>query len=302
MTDEARLRAALALNVVIVGGQAVFGIATGSLGLLADAGHNLTDVGAIVLSLVALQWTRRSPTKRRSFGYHRAAVLAAQANAMAIVAVTAVIAYEAVRRLLHPISIHGWTIVVVASTAFAANLVASLVLGGGHSHDLNMRAALLHMAGDALASLGVVVAGTVMAITGRFAWLDPAVAILIAVLIAVQGVRLVHQAVGVLLESTPPGVDLDDVAAEMVAVAGVEDVHDLHVWGLTEDMRILSAHLILEGHPTLEEAQAVGTSVKRRLSARFAIVHATLELECEGCVDDGSWCAIGDIAATHHHA
>jgi cobalt-zinc-cadmium efflux system protein len=282
------------LNVAIVAGEVIGGLASGSLGLLADAAHNLTDVAGVALALVAVRWARRAPTERRSFGYHRGTVLAAQANAALILAATTLIAFEGIRRLSSPSAVEGGLVVAVAAVALLANTGAALLLREKNG-DVNMRAALLHMASDAAASLGVAIAGAVILATGRFEWLDPAISLAIGVIIGWQAIRLMGETTNLLLESTPDGLDVDDVVRTMLAVPGVEDVHDMHVWSLSGEVRALSAHVVLDGHPTLEEAQVVGTAVKAAVSRPFAIAHATLELECEGCVDDQSWCAMADI-------
>ena len=291
---ERRLGIVLALNVAIVVGESIAGIVAGSLGLLADAAHNLTDVAGIALALVAVRWARRAPTERRTFGYHRGQVLAAQANAALILAATAVIAFEAIQRLADPSPVEGGIVIVVATIALIANTGSALVLRE-RGNDVNMRAALLHMAADAGASFGVVVSGIVILATGGFYWLDPFVSLVIGAVIGWQAVRLVVETTNLLLESTPAGLDVDELSRTMAAVPGVEDVHDLHVWSLSSELHALSAHVVLDGHPTLEEAQVIGADVKAAVSAPFAIVHATLELECEGCVDDESWCSITDL-------
>jgi cobalt-zinc-cadmium efflux system protein len=293
---ERRLLVALLLNLGIVAGEVVGGLAAGSLGLVADAAHNLTDVAGIALALIAVRWARRAPTERRSFGYHRGTVLAAQANGALILAATALIGFEGLRRLADPTTVDGGLVVAVAVIALLANTIAALLLRERGSGDVNMRAALLHMASDAVASLGVAVAGAVILVTGRFEWLDPAVSLAIGLIIGWQAIRLMSETTSLLLESTPEGLDVDDITATMLAVPGVEAVHDLHIWSLSSEVRALSAHVILDGHPTLEEAQQVGTAVKAAVSGPYAINHATLELECEGCVDDGSWCAMVDLA------
>lgn len=155
-----------------------------------------------------------------------------------------------------------------------------------------MRSAILHMAGDTAASLGVAGMGIVIAATGGWYWLDPAISIAIGLLIAVQAWKLLRQTLDVLLESTPDGLDTDALASAIAGVDGVEEVHDLHVWSLASDVRAMSAHLVLDGHPTLEQAQLVGYAAKTAISAPFSISHATFELECESCRDDGSWCTI----------
>jgi cobalt-zinc-cadmium efflux system protein len=284
MNRSKRLRIALGLNLALVVAQVAFGVAADSLGLLADAGHNLSDVAAVVVSLIAVQWARRAPTAERSYGYHRGTILAALANAATILAVTGFILFEGVRRLGEVQPVQGGLVLAVALVAFAVNAGSALVLHG-HGHDLNMRSALLHMVGDAAASLGVAAAGLVILLTGRFQWLDPVVSMAIAVLIAAEAFRLVRQAVEVLLESTPKDVKLDRLTATIGEVEGVETVHDLHVWSLSSDVRALSAHVVLAGRPSLREAQAVGERIKAAVAGPFAISHTTLELECEPCAD-----------------
>jgi cobalt-zinc-cadmium efflux system protein len=178
--------------------------------------------------------------------------------------------------------------------AAASNGAAALILRERNA-DLNMRSALLHMGGDALASLGVAAAGAIILVSGRYFWLDPAVSIGIGTLIAWQAWRLLKETTEILMESTPPDMELANLTRAIEQVDGVENIHDLHVWSLSSEVRALSVHVVIEGHPSLEEAQAVGERVKRSVSAPFRIAHATLELECENCVDDGSWCAMTDI-------
>jgi cobalt-zinc-cadmium efflux system protein len=295
MSRDRRLAVALGVNLAVVVVQVVAGFAARSLGLLADAGHNLTDVVAVLVSLVAVRLSTRRPTSSRSFGYHRSTVLAAQANAALVIGVTAVIGFEGVRRLIHPAPVHGVWVLGVAAVAVVANLLAALAVHD-HSHDLNMRAALLHLMSDAAASAGVAVAGGVMLATGSATWLDPAVSLAVGALILVEATQLLREATDVLLESTPAGLDVDAVAATIAAVPGVDEVHDIHAWSLSSEVRALSAHLVMSGHPTLEEAQAVAERAKQAVANRFAIAHTTLELECESCVEPGSEpCAMDDL-------
>lgn len=246
--------------------------------MLADAAHNLTAAAAVIISLIAVRLTRRPPTPRRSYGYHRTTILAALANALGILLITVFIAYEAINRLRNPEPVHGGIVVAVALVAMLINLGAAAILYE-RQVDLNMRSAFLHMAGDAVASLGVAVAGLVILVTGRFEWLDPLVSLGIGALIGVEAWRLVRSSVDVLLESTPDDIDLDALTAAITNVDGVVDVHDLHVWSLSSGIRALSAHLLVTGTPLLDEAEAVGAQVKQRVADRFAIAHSTLELE-----------------------
>lgn len=283
MRREERLRLAVVLNVAVVAFQVAAGVVARSVGLLADAGHNLGDVGALGLSLLAVRLARRPATPERSFGWHRSTILAAQANAASLLAICAFIAYEAVGRILDPTEVRGGLVVTAAAAAAVVNTVAARVLHG-HDHDLNMRSAFLHAAADAAVSLGVAASGAVILVTGRFDRLDPAVSLVVAAAIAWHALRLARATTEVLLEATPAGLPVGELAAAMAAVDGVEAVHDLHVWSLSSDVRALSAHLVLRGHPTLEEAQEVAGRVKAAIAEPYGIAHATLELECETCL------------------
>ncbi len=292
--------------------QAVFGFVAHSLGLLADAAHNVSDVAALGVALVAVRLARRAPTSQRSFGMHRAEILAAQANAFTLIVVCGWIAYAAVVRLLHPVAVHGGVVLVVAAFATVANGAAVLSLrehdhAHGHSArpthghtrgraNLNVRTAIVHLAADAAASAGVAIAGAIILITGGWYRLDPAVSLGIAVLMAFQAFGLLREAFEVLLESTPPGLEPSDLLRAIRSVDGVDDAHDLHVWSLSSDLRALSAHVMVSGHPTLEEAQEVGVRVKTALAAEYGIAHVTLELECESCGEiNQQFCALDRV-------
>lgn len=305
MDRTRRLSLSLALNGLLVIVQMGFGLAAHSTGLVADAGHNLADVGALLLSLVAVRLVLRPPSAARSFGNHRATILAALANAALIGVVTVLIVIDSVHRLGHPEPVKAGLVVVVASFALVVNGVAALVLRDG-THDLNMRSAVLHMAGDALASLAVLLAAVVMIAVPSATWLDPVSALVVAGIIVYQAARIFRGSIAVLLESTPEDLDLIRLSGTMTGVPGVGEVHDLHVWSLSSELRVLSAHLVLTGHPTLEEAQVVGERVKAAIAAPYAISHSTLELECERCNDDEDPCrmetpAPSSLAPLHRH-
>lgn len=289
-----RLAVVVVINAVVVAGQVAGGVAGHSVGLLSDAGHNLTDVAAAGLSLVAVRLTRRAPTPSKSFGYHRSSVLAAQLNAAALFVVTVLISVAAASRLAHPSQVHGAVMVGVALGAAAANGLAAAALVERDRRDLNMRATLLHMGGDAVAAAAVAAAGVAILVDQSLRWLDPAASLAVALLIAVEALALVREVTDVLLESTPRDVDSAALAQAMAGVAGVDAVHDLHVWSLSSEVRALSAHVVLSGHPSLEEAQVVGERVKAAVGGAFSVAHATLELECEACAEGGTDpCAMG---------
>jgi cobalt-zinc-cadmium efflux system protein len=280
-----RLALVVVINVAVALLEVGGGLIAHSMALLSDAGHNAADIAAVALALGAVRLSRRPPTTAKSFGYHRSGVLAAEVNAAAVLVVSVLIAVGAIARLVHPQHVDGLVVVVVAAVALALNGAAALVLFERGGRELNMRAAVLHMAGDAAASLGVVVTGAVLLAYPGLRWLDPAVSLAIAALVGAQAVRLGRQVADVLLEGTPAGTDLGALAAAVGAMAGVEDVHDLHVWSLSSEVTLLSAHLVMAGHPTLEGAQEVASAVRGRLAGDFGIAHATLELECETCTE-----------------
>jgi cobalt-zinc-cadmium efflux system protein len=295
---DRRLRLALAGNSAIVVLQVVFGLTAHSLGLLADAGHNLIDVAGVVLALVAVRMARRPPDARRSFGYHRSPVLAAQAIAALVLMITGILGYEAVRRMVHPQPVQASVVIVVAAIAAVVNAGAAIALVR-HDGDVNLRGAMLHLVGDAAVSVGVVMAGIAMALIGGAYWLDPLVSLLIGVVIAWQAVRLLLATADVLLESTPSALSPDALTAAIATVPGIDDVHDLHVWTLGHHLHALSAHLVMANHPDLEQAQATVNLVRQHLIDGFGIAHVTLEAECETCIDAdaGDPCAMVDVVA-----
>ncbi len=310
MTRTNRVLVALVLNAVLVLVEVATAFGAHSTSLLSDAGHNVTDVAALVASLVAVRWALRPRSDSRTFGNHRGTILVALANSALLAVVTVVIVVISVIRLIHPHPVHGWTMVAVAPVAIAVNLAAALVLRD-RTRDLNLRAAVLHMAADALAALAVLVAGVAIALGGP-AWdrADPAAALVVSVLIVAEAARIVKESIGVLLESVPDDLEVGELRRVVESTPGVTDVHDLHVWSLSSEVRALSAHLVLAGHPTLEEAQEVGRQVRTAVEGPFAIAHTTLELECERCDDDlDDPCAMDDAltgngahAGTHGHA
>ena len=280
-----RLGLVVSINVAVALVEVAGGVFGHSMALLADAGHNVADIAAAALALAALRLARRPPTVAKSFGYHRSGALAAQLNAAAVLVVSVLIAVGAIARLAHPVAARGSVIVPVAAAALVLNSLAALALVERGRRDLNMRATLLHMAGDAVASAGVLAVGLVLLVDPALRWLDPAVSLAIAALVGFEAVRLGREVADVLLEGTPVGTDTAALAGAVAAIAGVEDVHDLHVWSLSSDVTLLSAHLVMAGHPTLEGAQSVAIAVRARLARDFGIAHATLELECETCTD-----------------
>jgi cobalt-zinc-cadmium efflux system protein len=295
VTRTTRLVLALALNAALVVGEVLTGLSSHSAALLSDAGHNLTDVVAIVISLLAVRWALRPRSDQRSFGNHRGTILAALANAAVLGVVTVAIMAVSIERLVHPSHVRGGVVVVVAGIALAVNVLAALALHEG-GRDLNMRTNVVHMATDSAAALGVLLAGALIVAVGpRLDRADPIASLLVSLLICVEAIRLLRRSADVLLESTPSDVDLAALRRAITEIDAVAEVHDLHVWSLSSDVRALSAHLVFAGHPSLEEAQAVGERVRSQVSRAFGIAHTTFALECERCEDEGDPCDMDEL-------
>ena len=267
---------ALGLTVVIAVAEVAGGLVSHSLALLADAGHMVTDAGALGLSLFALFIARRPPTAEKSFGYYRLEILAALFNGALLIGVTVWIVVEALSRLHQPPAIRSGLMLAVATLGLAANLVAVVMLHRARDENLNTRAAYLHILGDTLGSVGTIVAAGIIMTVG---WLpsDPLISIVIAVLILVSAVRLVGESADVLLEATPPHVSLPDLQAASGAVAGVADIHDVHVWTVSNGIVAMSAHATV---PDPQRHQAALEEICRKVR-KFGIQHVTIQMERE---------------------
>jgi cobalt-zinc-cadmium efflux system protein len=265
----------------------VAGIRAHSLALLSEAGHNLSDLLALLLSLGAVYLQSRPPSATKTYGYHRAGVLAALVNAASLVAVSFFIFYEAFRRLQAPEHVHAGTMMWVAAAGVVMNGVIALLLfrAGG---DVNIRSALLHEIGDTLSTAAVIVGGWVILITGRY-WIDSALSFGIGALILWSGFGIVRETLNILLEGTPRGMKLDQVAECIGAIEGVNDVHDLHVWSIGSETHALSCHISIADIPP-SASETILREVKARLHEKFHIDHTTIQfehVECEvahGCL------------------
>jgi cobalt-zinc-cadmium efflux system protein len=275
------LKWALALTCLVLVVELAGGLASHSLALLSDAGHVLTDVFALGLAWFAVAQARRPADPKRSYGYHRVSILAALVNAVILIVIVIAIAYEAVRRLANPEPVQGLIVIAAALVGIAIN--SFIVIGlRRDTRSLNLRSALIHVVGDLAASVGVVVAGAVILATG---WLpvDPLLSIAIAVLIAYGAWRIVRETVNLLLEGTPPEINLAAVTSEITGTKLINSMHDLHVWALSSEEMALSVHVVVEDCP-LGEAEHVVRDLERRLCDRFDIGHTTIQVEsCHPC-------------------
>ena len=281
--SRARLRRRLALVFALVASymvaELIGGLLTNSLALLADAGHMFSDVAALGLSLFAMWIARRPPTAHRTYGYHRTEILAALVNGITLVAVAIYIFIEAYRRLDAPPEVQGPLMLGVAAGGLVVNLVSLKILHSGRGESLNVRGAWLHVMGDLLGSVGAIGAALVISLTG---WnlADPIASILIGLLILVSSWSLLREAVGILMEHAPAGLDIEAVREAMSRVDGVEQVHDLHVWTITSGIVSLLAHVVV---PDPSFHQAVLDGIRGVLDGEFNITHITLQCEAAPC-------------------
>jgi len=275
----------IGLNLAYVAAEAGFGVVTGSLALLADAGHNLSDVLALALSWGAALLSRRRPSQRFTYGLRSSSILAALANAIILLVVTGGLAWEGLLRLSHPVPVAGGTVAWVAAIGILVNGGTALLFARGRSRDLNVKSAFLHMAADALVSAGVVMTGIAVALTGSL-WLDPAVSLVVAAVIVYGTWGLIKDATGLALDAVPEGIDAAAVRAHLAELPGVSEVHDLHIWGMSTTETALTCHLVMPGgHP----GDAALSRVARELDQRFGIHHATIQIEL---ADSDEVCAL----------
>jgi len=265
----------LALNAVFVVIEVAFGVAAGSLALIADAGHNLSDVLALILAWAALALTRRTPTERRTYGFRRSSILAALANSLILLFVIGGVTWEAVRRFAEPGPVQGGEMMIVAAVGVVINGATALLFLSGRDRDANLRGAFLHMASDAVVSLGVVAAGAAILATG-WLWIDPAISIAVSLAILLGTLGLLRDSLNLALDAVPARIDPAAVRAYLAGVPGVQGVHDLHMWAMSTTETALTAHVVALPAGS-DDAFLAG--VREELHERFEIEHATIQLE-----------------------
>ncbi len=273
--DRKPLLIALVITAAMMAAEAAGGFLSGSLALLADAGHMLTDVAALALSLVAFRLSGLPKTNRRTFGWRRFEIFAAFLNGLALWAVAGVIAWEAYKRLNAPHEIKSGMMMIIAALGLVANIVAGAVLYRGRERSLNARGAFLHVAADALGSVGVLAAALLIKITGSSAW-DPVVSVAVCLLILWGATRLVWESFHVFMEGVPAHLDIAAVEKALAGVPGVVAIHDLHVWTITSGFVSLSAHLKVSRGV---DVQQVIRGADAAVSSRFGILHTTFQPE-----------------------
>lgn len=280
-SETQRLKWALAISVLYFFAELIAGFVTNSLALLSDAGHMLSDVGAMALSLFAFRMAQRPATHHSTFGFHRVEILAALFNGLTLWLIVGVIFAAAYQRFFHPPVVESYGMMIVAVFGLAVNIAAAVILHGGHYHSLNMRGAFLHVLSDAIGSVGAIAAGLIMMSTGWYL-ADPLVSVFIGALILFSSWSLIKDSLSVLMQAVPKGIRLEEVRETIESVDGVAKVHDLHVWAVTSDIYTLSAHAVVENGGDFHQ---VLNGIEDTLKERFHIEHTTIQLETESRED-----------------
>lgn len=292
-----KMKTAFFLTLLILVVEATGGFLSNSLALLSDAGHVLTDIGAISLSWYALRQGQKPPNERMTYGYDRTGILAALVNAVSLILIALVILWEAYHRFSRPEPVQSTAMFISAGVGLLVNLYMGLGMRG--SEDINVKSAVLHMLGDAAASAGVIVGGIIITFTHWYV-VDPILSVLIALLIATGAWRVLQQTVSILMESTPKGIELPSIAQVIASTPGVAGVHDLHIWSITAGKHALSCHVVLTGNPSLTETQTIINNIEHKL-VHERINHATIQPEDIHHLHDNSLFCCDTPAPAHPH-
>lgn len=295
-------RKALVIAIGVTGAimvvEVIGGILSNSLALLSDAGHMLTDLLSLLLSLIALQLASRPSSSKRTYGFYRMEILAALINGATLILIAGVIFYEAYKRLAVPETIDSFTMIWVAGIGLVANGIAAWAMTHSHQENLNIRGAYLHILGDALSSVGVLVGGLIIYFTG---WqvIDPILSVAICLVILRGAVLLVKESVNILLEAAPKDVDLNEVQRSIKSLPGVKDTHHVHLWTITSGLYALSAHILVDDVLMSGTAKII-KEINQLMLKKFKISHTTIQLECENCTD-GFYCTVDRECVAMHH-
>jgi cobalt-zinc-cadmium efflux system protein len=292
------LRFSLVATLLYIVVLVIAGVRAHSLALLSEAGHNLSDFLALLLSWVALYFQARPANSSKTFGYHRAGVLAAFINAISLIVIAAFIFYEAIIRLRAPVEVRPGVMMAIAAIGVVMNGIIAGMLWGS-SRDVNIRSAFIHQLGDTLSTAAVIVGGFAISLTGQ-TWIDPVLSLAIAAMILWSSFGIIRETLNILLEGTPRGLKLDDLSAAIVACTGVQDVHDLHVWSIGSEIHALSCHVLIADIPP-SESERILRDVKSCLADRFHIHHTTIQFEHAGCEVAHECVMPVDVGSAHSH-
>ena len=270
----------IALNAAFVIVEAIVGYMSGSLAVLADAGHNLADTASLIIALLGFHLALSKPTPKYTYGYKKATVLAAFANAIILLGTIAVIVYEAIERFSEPVEINGKVVMITAGIGILVNGFTAMLFFRNKEKDLNVKGAYLHLAADALVSLGVVISGAIIMLFG-FHWVDSVVSLVVAAVISVSTWSLLRQTLRISLDGVPYNISFEEMTREIEGVEGVKSIHHLHIWALSTMQNALTAHIVLKKEVRLEDIQKVKAEIRHR-AEHLGIQHCTLEMEISG--------------------
>lgn len=288
------LRIAIGVTATIMVVEAVGGFLSNSLALLSDAGHMLTDVLALVLSLVALQFATRPPSDKKTYGFYRMEILAALVNGTTLILICVYILYEAYARLRVSAFVDSRTMLIVATVGLLANGVAALAMMRSSGESLNIRGAYLHILGDALSSFGVIIGGLIIFWTGWYV-VDTVISVIICLVIFRGAFVLVKESVNILLEAVPKDVDFQQIQEDLRSIPGIRDMHDVHVWTITSGIHAMSAHILVDD-TLVSRTGEILRQIQQLLQEQYRISHTTIQLECENC-QEGFYCDMDRICA-----
>ena len=292
-----RLMLSLTLTAAFVLVEVIAGVFGNSLALLTDAAHNFTDVIALGLSWYALKIAAKPANAGKTFGYHRVGILVALVNSTTLILIAVGIFYEAYHRFITPPEVDSVILIGVGTLAFLINAVTAWLVKDGSDHDLNLRSAFLHLMGDVMSTLGAVIAGVIIYFT-QWNWLDPLVSVLIGGFILWNAWSILRQSIHILLESTPENINMKEMVEKLHTVDGVRSVHDLHVWSINENLRMLSAHVVTDDI-SMRESSLIQQDINELLAHGYNIQHATLQIECEGCGNGLLYCDFDERKHQH---
>jgi len=270
----------IALNIIFTIAEAIVGYLSGSLAILADAGHNLADTASLVIALLAFRLALAKPTPKYTYGYKKATVLAALANALILMFAIAVIIYEAIERISSPVEIDGKVVMITAGIGIFINGITAMLFFRNKEKDLNVKGAYLHLLADALVSVGVVISGGLIILFG-FHWIDSLVSIIVAVVIFISTWVLLKQTLRISMDGVPHNIDFSEVTEEIAKIEGVKSVHHLHIWALSTTQNALTAHIVLKNEISLENIPKIKDEIRHH-ALHLGINHCTLETEREG--------------------
>ncbi|MCR4392761.1 MAG: cation diffusion facilitator family transporter [Dehalococcoidales bacterium] len=289
-TAGRKLKYAVSLSVSILVAEIIGGILSNSLALLSDAGHVLADIIALGLSWYGVRQAERPANSRMTFGYHRVGVLVAIINASAIFLIAAFILYEAYNRFQEPPEVKSQLMMIVALAGLIANIIITTWLRKEQRENINIRSAFWHAAGDALASVGVIIGGLIILLTGQF-WVDPAISVLISLIILWAAWSIFREGIRVLLEATPRDVDVLAMINTLKQIPGVKDIHDVHVWSITPELRAMNGHVLIEDVQT-SKAEEIRARIEKVVREQYRIGHTTLQMECQKCESTEAFCRL----------